>query len=155
MSTATTSLTLRALFSRAASRTSLDKLAAVTAGLSPAAKALAAVAAGRSDDTPTLLVVPTDKDVEQIIADARFFYRAMEGASDTSVEQAVLPFPSLQIDPYRGMSPHFKVAAARGRAISSMAPLAISAFTTGRSIPVCARSSAVGTRPSLLRRARR
>ena len=45
MATATTSLTLRALFSRAASRASLDQLPPITAGLSPAAKAFAAVSA--------------------------------------------------------------------------------------------------------------
>ena len=44
MATAT-SLTLRALLSQAAARAALDKLAPVTAGLTPAAKALAAVAA--------------------------------------------------------------------------------------------------------------
>ena len=42
----------------------LDKLAPVTAGLTPAAKALAAVAAARGTPGLTLLVVPTDKDVE-------------------------------------------------------------------------------------------
>ena len=108
MTTATTSLTLRALFSRAAARVSLDKLAPVTAGLSPAAKAFAAVAASRGSGGLTLLVVPTDKDVEQVTADARFFYRAIEGASDAAVEGAVLPLPSLQVDPYRGIRPHFE-----------------------------------------------
>ena len=36
--------------------------------------------------------------------------------SRSDVDRAVLPFPSLQVDPYRGMSPHFRVAAARARA---------------------------------------
>ena len=55
----------------------------MTAGLTPAAKALAAVvdARGRTPAS-TLLVVPTDKDVEQLTADARFFYAALEGASE-------------------------------------------------------------------------
>ena len=61
-----------------------------------------------------MLVVPTDKDVDQVAADARFFYGALEGASDAEIERLVLPLPSLQVDPYRGMSPHFRVAAARG-----------------------------------------
>ena len=97
--TTATSLTLRALFSKAAARAGLTDLAAITAGLTPAAKALAAVATARSGGRLTLLVAPTDKDVEQLVSDARFFYAAMEGASDAAVEQAVLPFPSLQIDP--------------------------------------------------------
>ena len=121
MTTATTSLTLRALFSRTATRLFLDQTAAVTAGLSPAAKALAAVSISRMAAGVTLLVVPTDKDVEQVIADARFFYAAYEGASESATERAVLPFPSLQVDPYRGMTPHFRVSAARARALHAAA----------------------------------
>src|SRR5688500_2560849 len=121
MPTATPSLTLRALFSRAAGRAGLDKSHPVLAGLTPAAKALAAVAAARAQGGVTLLVVPSDKDVEQLTADARFFYGALEGASEAAVERAVLPFPSLQVDPYRGMTPHFRVAAARARALFAAA----------------------------------
>jgi transcription-repair coupling factor (superfamily II helicase) len=120
MATAT-SLTLRALLSRTTARIGLDHLAPVTAGLTPAAKALAAVAAARGASGLAVLVVPTDKDVEQLVGDARFFYGALEGASDAGVEHAVLPLPSLQIDPYRGMSPHFRVAAARARALHAAA----------------------------------
>jgi transcription-repair coupling factor (superfamily II helicase) len=120
MATAT-SLTLRALLSQAAARAALDKLAPVTAGLTPAAKALAAVAAARGASGLAVLVVPTDKDVEQLVGDARFFYGALEGASDADVERAVLPLPSIQVDPYRGMNPHFRVAAARARALHAAA----------------------------------
>jgi transcription-repair coupling factor (superfamily II helicase) len=121
MPTATPSLTLRALLSRAATRAGLDGDAAVTAGLTPAAKALAAVVAARTQVDATLLVVPADRDLEQVVADARFFYAALEGASDEATERAVLPLPSLQVDPYRGMSPHFRVAAARARALARAA----------------------------------
>ena len=121
MPTATPSLTLRALVSQAAAKAGLDRSAATTAGLTPAAKALAAVAAARSATGVTLLVVPADKDVEQLTADARFFFGAIEGASDAAIERAVLPFPSLQVDPYRGMTPHFRVAAARARALHGAA----------------------------------
>ena len=119
--TTATSLTLRALFSRAASKSSLDRPARVIAGLTPAAKALAATVAARGATGVTLLVVPSDKDVEQMTADARFFYAALEGASDADVERAVLPLPSLQVDPYRGMTPHFRVSAARARALHGAA----------------------------------
>ena len=117
----TTSLTLRALLSRAASAASLDRPSRVIAGLTPAAKALAAVASARTAAEVTLLVVPTDKDVEQMTSDARFFYAALEGASESDVERAVLPLPSLQVDPYRGMMPHFRVSAARARALHAAA----------------------------------
>ena len=119
--TTATSLTLRALFSRAASKASLDRPARVIAGLTPAAKALAVTVAARAATGVTLLVVPSDKDVEQMTADARFFYAALEGASDADVERAVLPLPSLQVDPYRGMTPHFRVSAARARALHGAA----------------------------------
>ena len=117
MPIATPSLTLRALFSQAAARAGLDTSAPVLAGLTPAAKALAAVITARSQGGTTLLIAPTDKDLEQLAADARFFYSALEGASEEATERAVLPLPSLQIDPYRGMTPHFRIAAARARAL--------------------------------------
>jgi transcription-repair coupling factor (superfamily II helicase) len=121
MTTAAPSLTLRALLSRAASKAGLDRLVGTTAGLSPAAKAFAAVTSARQAAGVTLLVVPTDRDVEQMTADARFFYAAMEGTSDADTERAVLPLPSLQVDVYRGMTPHFKVASARARALHGAA----------------------------------
>jgi len=37
------------------------------------------------------------------------------------VDRAVLPLPSLQVDPYRGMTPHFRVSAARARALHAAA----------------------------------
>jgi transcription-repair coupling factor (superfamily II helicase) len=117
----TTSLTLRALLSRAVSAASLDKSSRVVAGLTPPGKALAGVAVARTGTEVTLLVVPTDKDVEQMTSDARFFYAALEGASEADVERAVLPLPSLQVDPYRGMTPHFRVSAARARALHAAA----------------------------------
>ncbi|HEY3159864.1 MAG TPA: transcription-repair coupling factor [Vicinamibacterales bacterium] len=115
--TTATSLTLRALFGRAASKASFDRPAQVIAGLTPAAKAFAATMAARTATGVTLLVVPSDKDVDQMTADARFFYAALEGASQSDVERSVLPLPSLQVDPYRGMTPHFRVSAARARAL--------------------------------------
>jgi transcription-repair coupling factor (superfamily II helicase) len=121
MATATPSLTLRALLSRAAANAGLDRPTTVLSGLTAAAKALSAVSAARTGTGVTLLVVPTDKDVEQLTRDARFFYGALEGASEAAVERAVLPFPSLQIDPYRGMTPHFRVASARARALHAAA----------------------------------
>src|SRR5258706_11375994 len=100
--TTATSLTLRALFSRAASKASLDRPARVIAGLTPAAKALAATVAARGAAGGTLLVGPSDKDVDQMTADARFFYAGPGRASDAHVEPAGLPLPSLQGHPSPG-----------------------------------------------------
>jgi len=117
MSVSSPSLALRALFARTASRLELDRPAGTIAGLSPAVKALAAAATARARPGLTLVVVPSDRDVEQLVADARYFFAALEGAAEAAAETAVVPFPSLQVDPYRGMAPHFKVAAARSRAL--------------------------------------
>ena len=120
MTTSAPSLSLRSLLGKSTVLSALGR-SPVTAGLTPAAKALAAVHAARAASGVTLLVVPTDRDVEQMTSDARFFYGALEGASSASVEQAVLPLPSIQVDPYRGMTPHFRVAAARARALHAAA----------------------------------
>jgi transcription-repair coupling factor (superfamily II helicase) len=109
------------LLSRAATKAGLDRPAKIFGGLTAAAKGLAIAALARGGTGVTLLVVPTDKDVEQIVADARFFYAALEGASNAVVEGAVVPLPSLQVDLYRGMSPHFRVAAARASALHGVA----------------------------------
>jgi transcription-repair coupling factor (superfamily II helicase) len=121
MATLTPSLTLRALLSRAAAASGLDRSARITSGLTAVTKALAAVTTARSATGVTVFVVPTDKDVEQATTDARFFFTALEGASEADVDRAVLPLPSLQVDPYRGMTPHFRVAAARARALHGAA----------------------------------
>ena len=109
------SLTLRSLLKTAASRLRLGTPAPRVSGLTAPAKALfAAVAADRNR---VLLVVPTDADLETTTGDARFFFSALEGLSELEVERAVLPFPSHEVDPYRGLAPHFDIASARARAL--------------------------------------
>jgi transcription-repair coupling factor (superfamily II helicase) len=113
------SLTLRSLLKSAASRLRLGVPTPRVSGLTAPAKALfAAVAAERAR---VLLVVPTDAEVEALTRDARFFYSALEGLSETEVERVVLPFPSHEVDPYRGLAPHFDIASARARALSGAA----------------------------------
>ena len=97
------SLTLRSLLKSAASRLRLGVPARRVSGLTAPAKALfSAVAAERGR---LLLVVPTDADIETMTADVRFFFSALEGLSETDVERAILPFPSHEVDPYRGLAP--------------------------------------------------
>jgi len=113
------SLTLRALLKTATSRLGMGAPAARVTGLTPAAKAMfAAAAAGRDR---TILIAPTDREVELLTADARFFFSALEGLGDAELERAVLPFPSHEVDPYRGLTPHFDVASARARALHALA----------------------------------
>jgi transcription-repair coupling factor (superfamily II helicase) len=116
MSSGAPSLTLRSILARAAAAAGLDREGAI-AGLTPAAKALAVAALARSRSGVTVVVAPTDVDAERLAGDIRFFYAGLEAASDAAIERAVLLMPALQVDPYRGMSPHFRIAAARGRAL--------------------------------------
>jgi transcription-repair coupling factor (superfamily II helicase) len=88
-------------------------------GLTSPAKAMcASVAAAR---TPVVLVVANDAEVERMTVDTRFFLAALEGLSDQDVERAVLPLPSHEVDPYRGLKPHFDIASARARALHGIA----------------------------------
>jgi transcription-repair coupling factor (superfamily II helicase) len=117
-----TSLNLRALLKVAADRSGLSVPSRRFTGLTPQAQALyvATLAQSRAGDL-VFVVVPTDADVEQMTTDVRFFTAALEGAGDAVVERLVLPLPSRQVDPYRGMAPHFRVASARARALHAMA----------------------------------
>ena len=117
MSTST-SLNLLALFKTALVRSGMDAPARAASGLTPPAKAL--YVAGAAHAIPrgaVLYVVPSDRDLEQTVADVTFFMSALEGLSPEAAERAVLPFPSHEIDPYRGMAPHFGVVSARARAL--------------------------------------
>jgi transcription-repair coupling factor (superfamily II helicase) len=117
-SSTSTSLTLRALLKTTAGRLGLGVPGRGVSGLTPPAKAFfAAAAVGRGH---AILITPTDADVEQLTSDARFFLAALEGLSDADAAHVVLPFPSHEIDPYRGLSPHFDIASARARALHAM-----------------------------------
>ncbi len=116
MSTAT-SLSVRAIFNKAIAQTGISGSRALS-GLTAPAKALAVAAAAHSSrDAVVLYVVPTDPDIENAVADVRFFLGVLEAMSDAAADASVLPFPSHQVDPYRGMVPHFRVTSARARAL--------------------------------------
>ena len=117
MSISTPSLTLRSILARAVATAGLDRTVPITAGLTASSKALAVAGWARSRPGVTVVITPTDTDAEQLAADIRFFYGGLEAASDAAIEQAVLHLPALQVDPYRGMTPHFRVSAARARAL--------------------------------------
>src|SRR5258708_1581089 len=117
-SSTSTSLTLRALLKTAAGRLGLGVSGRGVSGLTPAAAALFAAAAAARD--LVVLVAPTDADVEQLTPDARFFLAALEGVSDADAANLVVPFPSHEIDPYRGLSPHFDIASARARTLHAL-----------------------------------
>jgi transcription-repair coupling factor (superfamily II helicase) len=113
------SLALRALLKGAAGRAGLTQAPSKLTGLT--APAVAWHVAVRAQDEPQFLVVPSDGDVEQTTADARFFFAALNGLSERDVERQVLPFPSQEVDPYRGLAPHLEIASARARALHALA----------------------------------
>lgn len=117
-----TSLNLQALLKTASARTGMDQAAARVRGLSPAAQALyVAIQASNRRNALCVVVVPGDEDVDRLASDVRFFVGALEGASASALEEMVKPFPSLQIDPYRKLAPHFHVASARAAALHGLA----------------------------------
>jgi transcription-repair coupling factor (superfamily II helicase) len=149
-------LTLQALLKLAVTRAGLDAVRTGAAGLTPTAKGLAVATAAREGSAVTVVVVPTDREVDQMTVDAGFFYAALEGASTAAVARAVLPFPSQQVDPYRGMTPHFRVAAARARALHAVATgtarlivASAAALLPGVSSPARVRMAAMELRPGL------
>jgi transcription-repair coupling factor (superfamily II helicase) len=113
------SLALRSLLKSAAAASGLSRTSTGLTGLTPVAAAWHAAIAAQ--DGPVLFVVPTDADVEQMTSDARFFLGALAGLSETDAERQVLPCPSQEVDPYRGMLPHLEVASARARALHALA----------------------------------
>jgi transcription-repair coupling factor (superfamily II helicase) len=100
----------------------MDAAATQVSGLTPAAKALyvAAVAHGQPHGV-VLYVVPSDSDLDETVGDVLFFLSAVEGLSVESAARAVLPFPSHEVDPYRGLAPHVGVTSARARVLHALA----------------------------------
>src|SRR5438552_294343 len=121
MSTAT-SLNLRAVLKTAVTRSGMDTPARAVSGLTSSAKALYVAAAAQAMPTGVVLyVVPSDAELEEACADVGFFFAAFEGLTDAATERAVLPFPSHEVDPYRGLQPHIGVTSVRARALYSIA----------------------------------
>ena len=113
------SLAFRSLLKTAAINSALAKPQTSISGLTPQAAALHAAMAAQ--DATVFLIVPADVDVEQFVSDTRFFLGAVQGLSEDAVDRQVLPFPSQEVDPYRGLTPHLEVASARARALHALA----------------------------------
>ena len=117
-----TSLNLRAALKTAIARSGMDAPARAISGLTPSAKALFVAAAAHAEPAGVVLyVVPGDGDLEEACADISFFLAALEGLAPAATERAVLPFPSHEVDPYRGLEPHIGVTSVRARALHAVA----------------------------------
>ncbi len=117
--TQTPSLTLQAMLLQAAKQAALHDRTAQFDGLTAPAKALAVAMHART--APVMVVVPGDRDIDRFVNDARFFLGVIEALAAQDVERAVVAFPSEEVDPYRGLLPHFDVASARARALHALA----------------------------------
>jgi transcription-repair coupling factor (superfamily II helicase) len=121
MSTAT-SLSVRSLLSGALAKSGLSARPRAVTGLTAAAKAFAVAGlAHEVRDSIVLWILPSDYDLEDATSDTRFFLSALEALPEAVAERLVLPLPSHQVDPYRGLSPHFRVTSARARALHASA----------------------------------
>src|SRR4051812_25768730 len=116
------SLALRSLLTGVLRETGLQSPVRRLSGAIPPVRALAvAAAAKRLAEGTILLVVPTDAEIDSTVEDIGFFLSILEGSASTLVERQVLPYPSTQVDPYRGFQPHLKVASARARVLHALA----------------------------------
>ncbi len=115
------SLALRSLLTGVLRETGLQSPLKRISGATAPVRALAIAAAAKRAGGTVLLVVPTDADIESTVGDIAFFLSVLEGSATAVVERQVLPFPSTQVDPYRGFQPHLKVASARARVLHSLA----------------------------------
>jgi transcription-repair coupling factor (superfamily II helicase) len=100
----------------------MDTSARAVSGLTPPAKALMVASAAHAQPNGVVLfVVPGDGELEETCADVSFFLAALEGLAPAAAERAVLPFPSHEVDPYRGLAPHIGVTSVRARALYAIA----------------------------------
>ncbi len=114
-----TSLSVRSLLKAAMDRLGSASTAGAVSGLTESARALFVAGTARRD-TVSLLVVPIDAEVDAMTGDVSFFFASLEGLPDTDARRAVWAFPSLEIDPYRGLAPHFEVASARAGTLCAL-----------------------------------
>ena len=116
------SLNVRAILKEAVARSGMTAPHHAVSGLNDSAKALYVAAAANALPRGVVLhVVPGDRQLEQAVRDVSFFVAALEGLSDAAADRAVLSFPSNEVDPYRGMTPHVGVSSARARALHALA----------------------------------
>jgi transcription-repair coupling factor (superfamily II helicase) len=117
-----TSLNLQAVLKTAILRAGLDVPARVVSGLSAAGKALMVASAAHAlPNGVVLYVVPSDGELDSVVADVGFFLAALEGLSESAIDRAIVPVPSHEIDPYRGMAPHVGVTSVRAHALHALA----------------------------------
>ncbi len=83
-------------------------------GLMGPARSLFEALLASSRKGPVLVVVPDERRLPPAVSDLASFLHALGS------ERRVLPFPAFALDPYRGLSPHLDVVAARLKALAAL-----------------------------------
>ena len=112
---------LKTTFEAAAGSSALQQLAArlqegcralTLSGTAGGAKALAVTKAVLSESRPTAVFAPSNQEAQNLARELAFYVDLLAPAP---IE--VIHLPSLEVDPYRGLSPHPEIAAARARTL--------------------------------------
>ncbi len=82
-------------------------------GLMGPARTLVEAILAAPEPGPVLLVVSHERRVAEVSSDVAAFFTSM------GIRREIFPFPALEVDPYRGLSPHFDIMAARARALAA------------------------------------
>ncbi len=81
-------------------------------GTSGGAKALTIAKAILTEQRPTAVIVPSNGEAQNLARELDFYFSLL---SANPID--IIHLPALEVDPYRGMSPHPDVSAARAKAI--------------------------------------
>ena len=81
-------------------------------GVAGGAKALAIAKAVLTENRPTAVITPSNAEAQNLAQELRFYIDLL-----TPSPVPVILLPSLEVDPYRGLSPHPETAAARAKAL--------------------------------------
>jgi transcription-repair coupling factor (superfamily II helicase) len=81
-------------------------------GTAGGAKALTIAKAILIENRPTAVIVPSNAEAEILVEELRFYLNLL---SPSPLE--IVHLPSIEVDPYRGLSPHPEISAARSRAL--------------------------------------
>jgi transcription-repair coupling factor (superfamily II helicase) len=112
---------LKRTFEAAAGSGALQQLAArlqegcrtlTLSGAAGGAKALAVARAVLSENRPAAVFTPSNQEAQNLAQELQFYVDLL---SPAPVE--IIPLPGLEVDPYRGLSPHPEIAAARARTL--------------------------------------
>lgn len=91
----------------------------VASGVSGPARALLAVALNKELQRPIALIVRSNRELETLERDLKFFHTALNPQRDK--HDCVLTLPAAEVDPYQGLSPHAEVHQQRAHALDALA----------------------------------